>query len=95
MAATSDGKERPNEAEKIAADYLRSVVERVERLEEEKVSITGDIKDVLGEAKGKGYDEKIIREVIKLRKQDTDERQNRMAILDTYLEALGMGGVFG
>lgn len=95
MAATSDGKERPNEAEKIAADYLRNVVERVERLEEEKASITGDIKDVLGEAKGKGYDEKIIREVIKLRKQDTDERQNRMAILDTYLEALGMGGVFG
>lgn len=95
MAATSDGKERPNEAEKIAADYLRSVVERVERLEEEKTSISGDIKSVLGEAKGKGYDEKAIREIIKIRKQDSEVRQNHMAILDAYLEALGMGGVFG
>jgi uncharacterized protein (UPF0335 family) len=95
MASTSDGKERPNDTQKVAADELRTIVERIERLEEEKAAIGSDIKDVLSEAKGKGYDDKVIREIIRLRKQNTEDRQNRMAVLDLYLDALGMGGVFG
>ncbi|CAK7259132.1 MULTISPECIES: DUF2312 domain-containing protein [unclassified Shinella] len=96
MANTSDGKERPNDTtHKVAADQLRAFIERIERLEEEKKTIADDIKDVYGEAKGTGFDTAILRKVIQIRKQDRDARKEQMAILDTYLDALGMGGIFG
>jgi uncharacterized protein (UPF0335 family) len=74
----------------IAAAQLRSIVERIERLEEEKAAIADDIKDVYGEAKGNGYDTKVLRTVIRLRKQDASEREEQDAILDLYKQALGM-----
>ncbi|MDR6757808.1 uncharacterized protein (UPF0335 family) [Mycoplana sp. BE70] len=74
----------------VARDQLRAFVERIERLEEEKQTIAGDIKDVYGEAKGVGFDTKILRKVIAIRKQDKDERIEQEAVLDTYLHALGM-----
>ena len=74
----------------IARDQLRSIIERIERLEEEKQAIADDIKDVYAEAKGNGFDTKIIRTVIRIRKQDTAERQEQEALLDVYLAALGM-----
>lgn len=69
---------------------LRSFVERIERLEEEKKTITDDIKDVYGEAKGAGFDQKQLKKVIAIRKMDPDERNEQEAILETYLAALGM-----
>jgi len=74
----------------VAQDQLRSFVERIERLEEEKKTIGDDIKDVYAEAKGNGFDTKVLRRVISLRKQDQNERQEQEAILDLYLQALGM-----
>ena len=74
----------------IARDQLKSVIERIERLEEEKQAIADDIKEVYAEAKGNGFDTKIIRTVIRIRKQDTAERQEQEALLDVYLAALGM-----
>lgn len=74
----------------VAADQLRSFVERIERLEEEKQSIADDIKDVYGEAKGTGFDTKVLRHIIRLRKQDAAERQEQEALLDLYMHALGM-----
>ena len=74
----------------VAADQLRSFVERIERLEEEKKAISDDIKDVYAEAKGNGYDVKVMRQVVRMRKQDSNERQEMEALLDLYLHALGM-----
>lgn len=74
----------------IAAGQLLSIVERIERLEEEKKAIADDIKDVYGEAKGNGYDTKVLRTIIRLRKQDANEREEQDAILDLYKQALGM-----
>lgn len=79
-----------SDAHSIARDQLRAFIERIERLEEEKKTIADDIKDVYGEAKATGYDTKILRKVISIRKQDADERMEQEAILDTYLLALGM-----
>ena len=70
-------------------DKLRLTVERIERLEEEKKEIAEQIKEVYGEAKALGYDTKALRTVIKLRKQDRQERQEQEAILEVYLDALG------
>lgn len=78
----------------VAADQLRAFVERIERLEEEKKAISDDIKDVFAEAKGNGYDVKVMRQVIRLRKQDSNERQEVEALLDLYLHALGMAPSF-
>ena len=78
------------EAVGIARDQLKSIVERIERLEEEKAALSSDIKDVYAEAKANGFDTKILRTVIRLRKQDSAERQEQEAILDLYLHALGM-----
>ena len=75
----------------VAADQLKSFVERIERLEEEKQTISDDIKDVYAEAKGNGFDVKILRQVIRIRKQDKSEREEMAAILDLYMQALGMG----
>ena len=75
---------------RFAKDQLKAFVERVEQLEEEKKAIADDIRDVFAEAKGNGYDVKALRTVIRLRKQDKQEREEQEAILDTYLQALGM-----
>jgi uncharacterized protein (UPF0335 family) len=74
----------------FAAGQLKSFVERIERLEEEKKTISDDIKDVYAEAKANGFDVKILRQVIRLRKQDADERSEQETLLDLYLAALGM-----
>jgi uncharacterized protein (UPF0335 family) len=74
----------------VARDQLRSIVERIERLEEEKKTIADDIKDVYGEAKSNGYDTKVLRKIIAIRKQDQNDRLEQEAILDTYMHALGM-----
>ena len=73
----------------VQGDQLKSIVERIERLEEEKKTIADDIKEVYAEAKGNGYDVKVLRKVIRLRKQDKAKRQEEEAILDLYLSALG------
>lgn len=77
-------------AHSFAKDQLRAFIERVERLEEEKKTISDDIKDVYAEAKGNGYDVKALRTIVRLRKMDQDERREQETILDTYLVALGM-----
>lgn len=74
----------------IAKDQLRSLVERIERLEEEKADVASDIKDVYAEAKGNGYDVKTLRRIIALRKKDAAERDEEEYLLDTYKSALGM-----
>ncbi len=74
----------------IAADQLRAFVERIERLEEEKKATSDDIKDVYGEAKAMGFDVKILRQVVRLRKQEPHEREEQESILDLYMHALGM-----
>jgi uncharacterized protein (UPF0335 family) len=75
---------------RAGAGQLKSIIERIERLEEEKRNIASDIKDVYAEAKGQGYDTKILRKVISLRKKEPHERQEEEALLETYLNALGM-----
>lgn len=73
----------------IAADRLRSIVERIERLEEERKALGADIKDVFAEAKSAGFDTKTIRLVLRLRKQDPEEREEQEALRDLYMRALG------
>ena len=77
-------------AHRFAKDQLKAFVERVERLEEEKKALSDDIRDVYAEAKANGFDVKALRQVVRLRKQDVDERKEQEAILETYLQALGM-----
>jgi len=74
----------------VARDQLRTIVERIERLEEEKKAIADDIKDVYAEAKANGFDTKTLRQVVRLRKVEAAERQEQEAMLDLYLSALGM-----
>ena len=74
----------------VAAGQLRALIERIERLEEEKKTIADDIKEVFAEAKGTGFDTKAMRSIIRLRKKDQAERQEEDAILDLYMAALGM-----
>jgi uncharacterized protein (UPF0335 family) len=74
----------------FAQGQLKSFIARIERLEEEKKAIAADIKEVYAEAKGTGFDTKIMRKVVSLRKKDAAERQEEEAILDLYLSALGM-----
>lgn len=81
-----------SEVEAVARDQLRSIVQRIERLEEEKKALADDIRDVYAEAKANGYDTKALRTVVRLRKQDAAERQEHEAILATYMVALGMVG---
>ena len=73
----------------IAKDQLKSIIERVERLEEDKASIGSDIKDVYAEAKGNGFDVKALRAIVRYRKEDAQDRAEREAIFETYLNALG------
>jgi uncharacterized protein (UPF0335 family) len=76
--------------ENVAAKELKTYIERIERLEEEKAAIAGDIKDVFGEAKGRGYDTKALREIIRDRKRDANELMEHETIVETYKAALGM-----
>ena len=82
--------EQEEVAHRFAKDQLKAFIERVERLEEEKKALSDDIRDVYAEAKGNGFDVKALRQVVKIRKQDVDERKEQEAILETYLHALGM-----
>ena len=74
----------------VAADQLRLFIERIERLEEEKKTISDDIKEVFAEAKGTGFDTKAIRTIVRLRKKDANERKEEEAILELYMNSLGM-----
>ena len=77
-------------SEAVAADELRLLIERVERLEEEKKGIADDVKDVYGEAKSRGYDTKIMKQIVRLRKMEKHARDEADALLDTYRAALGL-----
>ena len=77
-------------ADSVAQDQIKAFVERIERLEEEKRAIADDIKEVYAEAKGNGFDTKVLRQVIRIRRQDRTERLEQEAILELYLAALGM-----
>lgn len=79
---------------KFAKDQLKAIVERIERLEDEKSTIGEDIKDVYSEAKGNGYDVKALRKIVAMRRCDQNKLAEEQTILETYCEALGMG-VFG
>jgi uncharacterized protein (UPF0335 family) len=74
----------------IAGDHLRSFIERIERLEEEKKALAEDIKEVYAEAKGTGFDVKIMRQLVRLRKMEDHDREEQEEILDLYKRALGM-----
>ena len=87
-ATTAAAAEQP--AMKFRKEQLKAFIERVERLEEEKKVIADDIRDVYAEAKGSGFDVKALRAIVRLRKQDTNERREQQAILETYMHALGM-----
>ena len=76
----------------ITAEQLRSYIERIERLEEEKAGIASDIKDIFAEAKGNGFDVKTMRQILKIRKMDASDRDEQEALLDLYMHALGMAG---
>jgi uncharacterized protein (UPF0335 family) len=79
-----------NTTYRVTADELRQFIERVERLDAEKKDIAEQVKEVLAEAKGRGYDTAVLRKIIALRKRDSDDIANEECILDTYKEALGM-----
>jgi uncharacterized protein (UPF0335 family) len=88
MATAAAAEEQP--ATRFAKDHLKAFVERIERLEEEKKAIADDVRDVYAEAKGSGFDIKALRAIVRLRKQDVEERKEHEAILETYMHALGM-----
>jgi uncharacterized protein (UPF0335 family) len=77
-------------ATSFAKDQLRSIIERIERLEEERKTMSDDIRDVYAEAKGNGFDVKALRAIVRMRKQDPNERAEAETILETYMNALGM-----
>jgi uncharacterized protein (UPF0335 family) len=83
-------REKEAPATRFAKDQLKAIIERIERLEEEKKTISDDIRDVYAEAKGNGYDVKALRTIVRMRKQDDNERQEQETILETYMQALGM-----
>ena len=87
-AAAAANEEQPSIS--FGRDQLKAFIERVERLEEEKKAIADDIRDVYAEAKGSGFDVKALRQIVRLRKQDADERKEYETILETYMHALGM-----
>jgi uncharacterized protein (UPF0335 family) len=90
LMATAVAATEEQPAARFAKDQLKAFVERVERLEEEKKAIADDIRDVYAEAKGNGFDVKALRTIVRLRKQDVDERREQETILETYMHALGM-----
>jgi uncharacterized protein (UPF0335 family) len=74
----------------FAKDQLKAIIERIERMEEEKKTISDDIRDIYAEAKGNGYEVKALRTIVRMRKQDADDRRAQETILETYMHALGM-----
>jgi uncharacterized protein (UPF0335 family) len=76
--------------ESVAQDQIRTIIERIERMEEEKRAIADDIKEIYAEVKGNGFDTKVLRKVVAIRKQDASERQEQEALLELYMAALGM-----
>ena len=74
----------------VTGDQLRSLIERIERLEEEKAALAEDIREVYAEAKGNGFDVKVMRQIVRLRKMDSNDRSEMEAVLETYMAALGM-----
>jgi uncharacterized protein (UPF0335 family) len=88
--ATPAAVQEEQPATRFAKDQLKSIIERIERLEEEKKTISDDIRDVYAESKGNGFDVKALRAIVRLRKQDPQERQEQETILETYMQALGM-----
>ena len=74
----------------VAGDRLRTIIERIERLEEEKKALSDDVREVFSEAKGAGFDVKVIRQVVRLRKMDATDRSEMEQVLDVYKRALGM-----
>ena len=82
--------EGPSDVGGVAADRLRSFIERIERLEEERSALTADIREVYSEAKGVGFDTKILRQVVRLRKMDQSDRREQEDLLELYMSALGM-----
>lgn len=89
-ATATAAAEKEETAHRFAKDQLKSIIERIERLEEEKKATSDDIRDVYAEAKGNGFDTKALRTIVRMRKMDTDERREQQEVLDTYLHALGM-----
>jgi uncharacterized protein (UPF0335 family) len=79
----------------VSGDHLRSYIERIERLEEEKAALAVDIREVFAEAKGNGFDTKIMRHVIRMRKMDKDDLQEHETLLNLYMSVLGMAGFSG
>jgi len=88
--SSQNGAAPANGIAQAARDQLRSFVERIERLEEEKAALAGDIRELYAQAKSTGFDTKALRTVIRLRKQDASERRDQEAVLATYMHALGM-----
>ena len=88
MPASAAAQEQPKV--RFAKDQLKAIIERIERLEEEKKATSDDIKDVYAEAKSNGYDAKALRTIVRLRKMDSNERREQEEILETYMHALGM-----
>lgn len=76
----------------VTAEQLRSYIERIERIEEEKDGLSADIKDIFAEAKGNGFDVKTMRQILKIRKLDPSDRDEQEALLELYMHALGMAG---
>lgn len=81
---------RNSNDESVAQDQLRAFIERIERMEEEKAAIAADIKEIYAEAKGNGFDTKILRKIVTIRKMDANERMEQEALLELYMSALGM-----
>jgi uncharacterized protein (UPF0335 family) len=90
MATSAAAVKEDAPATKFAKDQLKAIIERIERLEEEKKTISDDVRDVYAEAKGNGFDVKALRTIVRLRKQDANERAEQETILETYMQALGM-----
>jgi uncharacterized protein (UPF0335 family) len=86
----SDAGPGHNSATQVAREQLQAIVERIERMEEERAQTAADIRDIYAEAKGTGFDTKALRAIVRLRKMDTDERREQEAVLETYMHALGM-----
>jgi uncharacterized protein (UPF0335 family) len=76
--------------ESVAQDQIRAIVERIERMEEEKRAIADDIKEIYAEAKGNGFDTKVLRQIVRIRKMDHSDRMEQEALLELYMTALGM-----
>lgn len=90
MSDENDGSEGSNQIGGIAAEALRQFIERIERIEEEKATLSADVKDVYAQAKSQGFDVKILRQLIRLRKMDETVREEQEQLLDLYKAAIGM-----